>query len=1214
MLPKLSLPFLDRSLDLLAIADLDGHYLFLNPKWEEVTGYTCDELKLKYYYEFVHPDDVENVRTHARELRDKNQEAYQYSYRFVCKNGSIKWLLLNAFRHAEQMYISAHDVTDLKEKELILKEIQRSAAIGFWKFDTRNLQITISDQSYIVLNIPKSASLDQAYILSLLSEEDKKKFNKCFEECIKKGLSFDLELKLISKKSMKWIRMIGHARFEGSFTTEVYGVIQDISEKKVVEEEREYSKKVLATLNVAQQNFIEGEEIYTIFETMMNSLLDLMKCQFGFICEVSVKDNQHILVSHYVKEANKGAGDPIVFSERLLSPDPLIIRNESDFDRFGIVRNHPGIHSLTVLPIFHGLELVGVMGVGNCGVGFTDKIFETLDPFLMVCGQLIEGFRQRVREGKLLGSLSNYRRVLEALNLVTSSYHDDVDLQIQKGLELGCNYLKLPVGILGKVRQSELQIQYVAGSQSASVVKNGAIFDLKEMGCDLPFRLGKAVTNEDLGEGANQVLGKAVKGFVGVPILSSNKRYGILSFFSFEGVTRHFSEYELEFVGFLSRWLGSLLESLEHRKNLEDYRKAVDVSSHVAVLDLKGQVIYVNDKFVDLSGFTSEELLAKEAGIVNTKIINAEKSTLIWETISQGHIWKGETKNLTKNKKEYWLDLTIIPFLDNQSRPYQFICLGYEITPLKVNQTELIKQTEMAEKAAHSRTQFLSNMSHEIRTPLNAILGMADLLGETNLTPDQSHYVDIFKKAGETLYGLVNDILDFSRLDSGVVQVENEWIGLHNLVADLSKLMAFTADQKSINFVLENNIEDELEIKSDKKLIKQILTNLLGNAIKFTSTGGTVSLKVQCSEIGSANGANEIQVSFKVTDTGIGIEQNKLSKIFNPFEQGDASITKRFGGTGLGLAITARLVEMLKGKIQVTSQLGRGSTFSVDFPVQYRTQKKSTDMHVENRFLVLVSRDSNLINSVPKLLGIGGHSFYVVSDDLSFERFKKMPVKFENCVVLIDIVSDGRLDLTEKLRQLEIKHNWIHAIFPSNHKIGDLNTWKEKNLGEPIVQPLSRGELLRLSGIRDREKDFQSTVVAEVPVELQKTGTILIVDDVEDNRFLMQKFLKGIPYEIHFAENGIKAVEKFYQNKYDLIFMDMQMPEMDGLTATKMIRELEGKPANRLPIIALTGYTLEEDIKKSLDAGCDDHLTKPIRKAALLESINYWLKTKKSAA
>ncbi len=1223
---NISLPFIERSLDLLAIADMNGHYVYLNPKWEEITGYTVAELKSRLYYEFIHPDDVENVRSEARFIRDNNEVANQYSFRFICKDGTIRWLLLNAFKQENKMYISAHDVTDLKEKETILKELQKSAAIGFWKFEVRTNKITLSDQSYQILGLNFDSELTKESILKKISsDESRNKLEKCIEDCFKKGHSFDLELKLqSSKKNVSTeisIRFIGHAKYDSKNVTEIYGVIQDITDKKNVEDEREYSKKVLATLNIAQQNFIEGEESTIIFQNMMESLIDIMKCKFGFIAEVVIKENQHILVTQYVKELYPGSGAAITLTDRLLSPDPLIFKNDFDFQRLEVERLHKGINNLVVLPIFHGLELIGILGIGNCSKEFSEKIFELMDPFLMVCGQLIEGFRQRVRETKLLGSLSNYRRVLEALNLVTSSYHDDVDLQIQKGIELGCNYLKLSVGILGKVSTNKVQIQYVSGMNREYWCKVDNEFNLQEIASDLPYRLGKTVTNEDLNEDSKIIMGRAIKGYVGVPILSANKRYGILSFMSFDGLPRLFTEYELEFVGFLSRWLGSLLESLEHRKNLEDYRKAMDVSAFVLVLDLKGQILYANEKFCLLSGYSSQELQGRAEVIFNSQIISKDQIELIWKDIQLGFIWKGEIKNISKQKKEYWLDLTVIPFLDSQSKPYQYICLGYDITPLKLNQSELIKQTEMAEKAAHSRTQFLSNMSHEIRTPLNAILGMADLLSETNLSPDQAHYVDIFKKAGETLYGLVNDILDFSRLDSGVIQVENEWIGIHNLVADLSKLMAFSADQKSIHFVLENNTESELEIKSDKKIIKQILTNLLGNAIKFTAASGTVKFKVFCSEIADPNEPNQLQLTFEVSDTGIGIEQNKLSKIFNPFEQGDASITKRFGGTGLGLAITARLVEIFKGRILVTSQLGMGSNFTVEFPVHYRTQKRSIESAVENRFLVMISRDTNLTISVPKLLGIGGHSFFVVSDDLSFERFKKLPINFENCVVLVDIVSDGRFEFLEKIIQLGLKKNWIHAIFPSNHKIGDLNAWKQKNLGEPVVQPLSRGELFRLSGIRDKEKEFQGKELSSTksePLSEDKKGTILIVDDVEDNRFLMQKYLKNLPYEIHFAENGIKAVEKFYQNKYDLIFMDMQMPEMDGLTATKMIRELEQKNLNdnpnsnalKVPIIALTGYTLEEDIKKSLEAGCDDHLTKPIRKSALVESINYWLKPK----
>ena len=670
---------------------------------------------------------------------------------------------------------------------------------------------------------------------------------------------------------------------------------------------------------------------------------------------------------------------------------------------------------------------------------------------------------------------------------------------------------------------------------------------------------------------------------------------------------------------------GEVNERMRAEEALSDERKVLR-----ALIDNVPDFMYVKDS--ECRFLVANVSVAKQMGAKTTEELLGKDDFDFYPREAAAAFYEAEKRVIRSgqaevNREEAGLDshgnasqilTTQVPMRDKNGRVTGLVGIGCDITHIKKAQEEMQRAREAAEAASRAKSEFLANMSHEIRMPLNGVMGMTDLALETELTVEQREYLETVKMSGDSLLTVINDILDFSKIEAGKIDLEAVDFNLRENLESTLKTLAMRADEKGLELLCEVAPEVPEMLRGDPVRVRQIVVNLVGNAIKFTDSG-EIAVRVH---VEGREGPDCICL-FTVSDTGIGIPEGKRHLIFEPFSQADTSTTRKYGGTGLGLTISTRLVQMMGGRIWVESEVGHGSQF-----------------HFTARLGAANANEIKLGTAVPPEV-LRGVRVLVVDDNRTNRRilegmmlrWEMKPSSVDGGVAALVQLAEAReagepyeliltdmhmpdmdgFALVEKIRQRpELATATIMMLTSAGHR-GDAARCQELGVSAYLLKPIRQSELreavARVLGARGHEG-----VIPLITRFSLKDGRepdaflkVLLAEDNLVNQRLAVRLLEKRGHQVVVAANGLEALQALEKERFDLVLMDVQMPEMDGLEATAAIRKKEKASGLHVPVVALTAHAMKGDREKCIAGGMDGYLTKPIRPQELDQLLGIYV-------
>jgi PAS domain S-box-containing protein len=640
-------------------------------------------------------------------------------------------------------------------------------------------------------------------------------------------------------------------------------------------------------------------------------------------------------------------------------------------------------------------------------------------------------------------------------------------------------------------------------------------------------------------------------------------------------------------------------------RQLEDHRSILNfLDDGYIELDLRGNHLFANDAYCRIFGRTREEVLDPNYTKVTQNPVSVDIRKLykqVYETGAPINAFEYEYK------PGRFVEITVSLKRGADGKPNGYVTLSRDTTHRKKHEQELARAKDAAEAANRAKSEFLANMSHEIRTPMNGIIGMTELALGTELSDEQRDFLLTVRSSADSLLAIINDILDFSKIEAGKVALDPHQFDLEECIAATMKGLAVSAHRKGLELAFHLDQEVPKELVGDAARLRQVLLNLVGNAIKFTERGEVV-LRVTIQE----RRGSELKLHFSVHDTGIGVASEQQAKIFEAFEQADTSMTRKFGGTGLGLAISKRIVQLMSGEIWMESQAGAGSTFHFTgrftaaqaaagvVPVSIEeldgirvliiddnaTNRWIVDKTVRQWGMVTDQADSGAagLEKMDRALASDGPVQLIILDEQMpgmdglevLERMRAHP-RFSGATVMM-LTSADQSSSAARCREMGVESYLVKPIKPFDLQLAirrALGMLKASVSGRPEPGRSQQGRRLR----------------------------ILLAEDNPVNQRLAMALFQKMGHDVTLATNGAEAVAKWFGARFDLVFMDVQMPELDGFEATRQIRELERARGGHVPILAMTARAMSGDRERCLEAGMDDYVSKPVSKQLLERAI-----------
>jgi PAS domain S-box-containing protein len=674
-------------------------------------------------------------------------------------------------------------------------------------------------------------------------------------------------------------------------------------------------------------------------------------------------------------------------------------------------------------------------------------------------------------------------------------------------------------------------------------------------------------------------------------------------------------------------WVAGLRRRVEERT--EALRAALESTADgILVVDSEGRAVARNGKFLDL--WRIPEALRNDPS-------DAALLQFTSDQLKDPRAFIGRVLDLYRNhdaKSDDLLEFKDGRVFERHSEPQIVRGKGVgrvwgfrDVTQQRRAQEELARAKDAAEVASRAKSEFLANMSHEIRTPMNGVIGMTGLLLDTDLTEQQREYADITRRSAEALLTVINDILDFSKIEAGKLRIESHAFDLRLVMEEVNEMLAPRADDRKLDLLLEYPSQVPHSFVGDAGRIRQVMTNLVGNAVKFTA-GGQVVVTVEC----ETQDSRKAGIRVSVQDTGPGIPEDKLGSLFKTFSQGDSSTTREFGGTGLGLAISKQLVELMGGSIGVSSRVGEGSTFWFRLPLELDTHPCPAPLPVSDlrNLRILIVDDNEVSRRVlhEQVISWGMRNGSLASAEHAVETLRQAKASNDPYhFALLDYQMPGMdgATLAAAIKNDRMIRDTVVILLTSVGHWSEVRPMEGAFVDASLVKPVRQSQLLNTlatvwskklaRSIPDASRRSLQTAAGAPARDERFAGRgirVLVAEDNAVNQKVARRMLEILDIRVDLVANGLEAVQMLEMAPYDLVFMDCQMPQMDGYAAAREIRRREGG-GRRVPIVAMTAEAMAGARESCLEAGMDDYVCKPVQRGELADKLEYWVRTNSPA-